>query len=249
MVDRLPAKLKTDAILEAVFEARFDASPATIPEIFFGRFADNPLWKDYSQRRLPNADIPAALRRADPSLRYQPSIELLHADGERTVRVGPQVMVYAARHPYPGWDVLGQEIAKAIDVMCAVIPEIAVTRLGLRYVNALRADAHGIKNIKDLNLTVQVEGCQLDCEMNLNYRKDVMENNGAIVRIATRDFVEGAIPENSTVIVDVDVYTKEPYQTSDAKQIKLWTELAHVEEKKIFFGLLTPETIKRLEAR
>jgi hypothetical protein len=82
--DDLPTKLKHDAIVEAAFEARIDADPASVPEILFGRLADTAEWRGFTQRRLPTADIPAALRRADPNLRYQPAIDLIHPEGSVT---------------------------------------------------------------------------------------------------------------------------------------------------------------------
>ena len=79
--DGLPNKLKHDAILEANFEIRFDADPSSVAEIFLGRVADAGEWRGFTQRRLPMADIPAPVRRADPSLRFQPPEILSSARG------------------------------------------------------------------------------------------------------------------------------------------------------------------------
>ena len=74
MAYELPKKLKTDAILEAVFEIRFEPDPSLVSEILFGRFADADEWRAFRQVRLPAADIPASIRRADappPTTRRQ----------------------------------------------------------------------------------------------------------------------------------------------------------------------------------
>ena len=47
---RIPAKLKHDAIVEALLEVRFDMTTAS--EILFGRLADWPSWKDFEPGRM-----------------------------------------------------------------------------------------------------------------------------------------------------------------------------------------------------
>jgi hypothetical protein len=80
---RIPAKLKHDAIVEALLEVRFDMTTAS--EILFGRLADWPSWKDFEQGRMPAYELPDFLRQADPNLRYQPLFELHNAEKSRAV--------------------------------------------------------------------------------------------------------------------------------------------------------------------
>lgn len=244
----LPKKLKFDAIVEAVFEARFDAESSLIPEVLFGRLADTPEWREYAQRRLPMADVPAALRRADRSLRYQAAMELVDPQGQVIVRIGPQSLAFVRKAPYPGWEVVGPEISRTIDVLFGVLPAIKVTRLGLRYINALKSDVHQLASVADLNINVVVDAAQLVDSLNLNYSKARDAELRCTVRIATLDFAEGSIPENTSVIVDVDVFTPEPYATSDLAAVKRWTESAHNFEKENFFQLLTDKSIEALRA-
>jgi uncharacterized protein (TIGR04255 family) len=105
---RIPAKLKDDAIVEAVLEVRFDMT--TIPEVLLGRLADCPSWKGFEQGRMPTYEIPAFLRQADPNLRYQPVFELHNAEKNRTVRIGDHVLSYhrlaptkVGRNSSPSW--------------------------------------------------------------------------------------------------------------------------------------------------
>ena len=155
--------------MEATFEVRFDADPSSVAEVLFGRLADTDEWREFVQRRLPTADIPAALRRVDPNLRFQPAIDLTHPDGTKIVTVGPQVLGYSRRTPYPGWETFGVEITRAIEVLFKAVPRIAVTRLGLRYINALRSDLHGIDGVEKLNLNIVVDKVALTRNLNLNY--------------------------------------------------------------------------------
>ena len=247
VTDGLPKKLKHDAIVEAIFEVRFDADPSSVPEVLFGQLADTPDWHGFVQTRLPTADIPAALRRADPNLRFLPAIQLVDPKGSKIVRIGPQVVSYSRRAPYPGWDsIFALEIARVIDVLFKVVSTVSVTRLGLRYINAFRSDFHGINGVENLNLNIAVAREPLTRSLNLNYTVRESENLFCTVRIATKEFAHGSIPENTTVLADIDVFTSEPYKTTEITEVKGWVKSAHTAEKRNFFRLLSDETIKSL---
>jgi len=74
----IPAKLKNDAIVEALVELRFDMPEGSVPEIFFVRLAESPAWKEFHQRMLPLFHLPVQVRMSDVNLRYQPALELVH---------------------------------------------------------------------------------------------------------------------------------------------------------------------------
>ncbi|RWM08957.1 TIGR04255 family protein [Mesorhizobium sp.] len=246
MNEKLPKRLKSDAILEAVMEIRFEPDPSLVSEIIFGRFADVDEWRDFRQARLPTADIPAPIRRADPNFRYQPSIEMASADGGVAVRIGPQVVMYAQRGSYPGWDKFGAELDKVITRLYRIIPKVQVSRIGLRYINALRSDAHEVKGIDDLAIGVSVADQKLSNSLNLNFKTNVGTDYETMCRIATVDLAAGNIPEGATVIVDIDVYTGENYSTKDAESVKHWVIQAHDKEKENFFLVLGKEATARL---
>ena len=243
----LPEKLTPDAIVEAIVEVRFEYDDPS-PEVLIGRLADATEWQKFPQRRLPTADIPATLRRADPGLRYQPALDLTSEDIPITVRIGPQSLAYSRRAPYPGWSVFGSEVKRAIAILFEKARNPNVTRLGLRYINALQSDLHGVLGFQDLNLTISVAGKPLAESVNLNFRTSVMADSLCFARLATPDLAQGNIPENTTVIVDLDVFTDDPYKTSEESAVIAWLDAAHEAEKIAFFGLLTSETIARLES-
>src|SRR5437879_12277215 len=136
----IPTKLKHDAIVEAVFEVRFDTT--TLPEIFFGRLADYEPWKSFEQRRMPAHEIPAVLREADPNLRYQPVFELAAPAEHRAVRIGQHVLSYHRTAPYVGWAHFQPELNALVAALFAKADDPAITRLGFRYINALTTDLH-----------------------------------------------------------------------------------------------------------
>jgi uncharacterized protein (TIGR04255 family) len=248
--DRLPTKLKNDAILEAVLEIRFEPDSSQVPEIFIGRFADNEEWKGFRHARMASADIPTPLRLADPNLRYLPSIEMTSPDGGRALRIGPQAVMYSRRGVYPGWNTnFGAELRAVVEHLYRVLPGVRVSRLGLRYINALKSDIHGISMVGDLAIKVSVADQILSNSLNLNFKTDVGTDFETMSRIASIDIAEGIIPENATVIVDIDVYTGGAFTTSDVGAVKDWITEAHDHEKAAFFKVLGEKNTERLREK
>ena len=248
--DTLPTKLKNDAILEAVLEARFEPDPSLVPEIFIGRFADNPKWSGFKHARLAPADIPAPIRRADPNLRYLPSIEMTSPDGGRVLRIGPQAVTYSRRGAYPGWDTsFGAELQAVVEHLYRVVPNVSVSRLGLRYVNALKSDIHGITSIADLAIIISVGEQTLGNSLNLNFKTNIGTDFETMSRIASIDLAEGVIPEHATVIVDIDVHTGGAFTVNEEDRVKNWVVEAHDYEKAAFFKVLGKENTERLREK
>jgi uncharacterized protein (TIGR04255 family) len=241
----VPKKLKNDAIVEALLEVRFETE--TMPEILFGRLADYGPWKGFTQRRLPAYDLPAVMRQADPNLRFHPVFEL--SSEQRAVRIGPRVISYHRAVPYVGWERFWPELGETISGIFEKANGLVIHRLGLRYLNALRPDLHGVGSISDLDLEIKVASERVTGNVNLNFTVDVPNNTACTVRIATTEFVQGNLPPNTSVYVDVDVFTKDGFETRERKTVENWVRAAHDNEKGQFFRLLTDQTIEALEER
>jgi uncharacterized protein (TIGR04255 family) len=241
----IPVKLKHDAIVEAVFEIRFDVT--TLPEIFFARLADTSPWNAFEQRRLPAHQIPDSLREGDSSLRYQAVFELAKSAEHRAVRIGQHVLSYHRTEPYVGWERFHPELDEIIAALFAKADGLAVTRLGFRYINALRSDLHGIRHLSDLDLTFAIAHEAIGESVNVNFTTAVSDNTQCTVRLATADLVQGALPPATSVLVDVDVFTKDSFKTGDEATVRDWVEFAHEKEKEQFFRLLKSETIDALK--
>ena len=240
----VPDKLKHDAIVEALLEVRFDTS--TIPEVLLGRLADNPSWRGFQQRRLPISEIPAPIRQSDRNLRFTPWFELADPERNRLVRIGEHVLSYHQLAPYVGWPVFSEELRKTVDALFDKAETVNVKRLGLRYINALRPDVHGIKGILDLDLEVVVAGESVPANINVNFTTEVHTNTSCTVRIATKEFVEGNLPETTSLVIDVDVFTNPSLRMKNSDEVKAWVGVAHSREKEQFFRLLTVERIAAL---
>ena len=79
--------------------------------------------------------------------------------------------------------------------------------------NALRADLHSIKSVLDLDLTLTVADERVSSNVNINFTNTVDGDSLCTVRIATPEFVQGPVPPNTSLYVDVDVFTKEGFRS------------------------------------
>jgi uncharacterized protein (TIGR04255 family) len=241
----LPDRIEPDAIIEALFEMRFDmVSP--LPEVLFGRLAELDPWRGFNQRKLPAYDIPSAFRDADPTLRFVPVFELSSTNPPRAVRIGAHVLSYHHLPPYAGWAAFSTELDTAIDGLFDRTQGLAISRLGLRYINALSPDLHGIATVSDMDLELKVSGVPVGEKVNLNFITDTTTQAQCTVRVASRDFVQGQFSPEAKVLVDIDVFTTSDFRADSKAVIKQWAANARTTKNEAFFGLLRQMTIERL---
>lgn len=237
----LPKRLKQDAILEVVFELRFAYDG--VPEIFFGRFADHRYWKDFKPRKLPASDIPRQVLAMDPNLRSMPLMECVAPNGQSKLTIGGSAVALHQRAPYPGWPAFAPVVHRFVDTLFETAQGSTVTRVGLKYSNALSAAAHGIGSIADLDMQATIASDRLADEMNINFLSATTPDSRALVRIATRGFLQGKVPADTSVFVEVDVHTLKDFTASTPVAVKSWVDTAHQSEKQEFFRLFKQSTL------
>ena len=242
-----PDKLEDDAIVEALCEFRFECQEVT--EIVIGRLSDNAEWSSYSVERLPSSSIPSAIRENDPDLKFQPTLQLRSEDGRYLVKIGGRVISFHNVSSYCGWDRFQPKLNDLIDFIFGRLSELAITRIGFRYVNALTPERHTIASLTELNISLVVTDKPLDEPINLNYGTVYSDTHRAMTRIASSEFVQGKLPEGVIAVVDVDVVTTPDLKFSESDKVKAWVDDAHHYEKDAFFRLIPPEISKQLEAK
>ena len=244
---RIPKRLKFDAIVEALFEVRFNT--VTHPEFLFVHLAEFEPWKSFSKARLPAYSIPENIRQIDPNFRYQPTFELLEPSSQRSVRIGPNVISYHLRKPYVGWSTFKVELHGMITKLFESTEAPVVSRLGLRYLNAFSSKLHGIQSIADLDLSVVVADAPVKSNVNVNFTSSAFEQTDAAVRIASPEFFVNQSGTEATVVADIDIFTRDGFEATTKNAIFDWLEHAHDAKNEEFFCLLRPETISELEER
>lgn len=202
-------------------------------------------WKGFNEARLPAYSLPEPIREVDPTFRYQPIFEL--QKDERSLRIGPRVVSYHLRQPYNGWAVFGKEVADVVEALFSKADKLVIKRLGLRYVNGLTSDTHGIRSAADLDIAIRFGEEAVSDRININVMMKGSDDTTCVVKVATRDFVTGSLTANTTVVADIDVFTPESFETTNRNDVMKWIEAAHTTEKREFFVLLTNETIAALE--
>ena len=138
----LPKKLKQDDIVEALLEIRFEHQ--IVAEVVVGKLAAADAWSGYQALRLPVAELPVGVREADPNLRYQPIMQLQRPTPGEIIKVGPRVLSMHVLSPYPGWDVFQDRLSTMVAQLFQAVPTPYISRLGLKYVNAMMP-AHGFR--------------------------------------------------------------------------------------------------------
>lgn len=239
-MSQLPNKLKKDAIVEALVELRFETTE--MPEIILGRLTDNPVWRSFERNRTAIAELPSAIRLSDLNLRFQPQFDLRELNGLRNVKIGTNVLSFHILKNYCGWDEFRPQIEDMVDFLFERIAQVSVRRIGLRYINCLTKKDHMIGGVEDLELKIEISGNTLKSNMNLNYLSSTEASSRTMVRIASRDFVDGLLPSDTTAYIDIDVFTADSFHATSAKQVIDWIKAAHDVEKRAFFQLL-PQSI------
>ena len=244
---RIPRKLKKDAIVEALWEVRFESAESTqVPELAVGSLAGHPSWKHFKRNRLPLSDVPAPVRQQDPSLRNQATLELRDAERSRVIKIGSNVFSYHVLIPYCGGDQFKLEINQAIDFVFQQLEGFKAIRFGLRYINALNAEDHMIKSVVDLNLRIELAREKLSPPLNLNYRHAHEAQYWSLVRIASPEFVTAPQNVAMNALVDVDVFTPPGFETTDTAVARDWVKTAHKYEKSDFFRLIPEQVLNHL---
>ena len=237
-------KLKDDAIVEALVELRFTTDE--FPELVVARLSDSPDWASFTKNRLPTADIPQPLRLADPVLMHQPLLELIEPQGESRVRIGPAMLSFHWNVRYRGWEDFGPRLDALAQHFFKTLPGTRITRVGLRYVNAVTAKRHGIAAIDDLWLKLEVSDRRVPAPLNVNFISVADEAHSVTTRVASPEFVQNSTVPDAIAFVDVDVYTPPGFTAADAQAVSTWLARAHDVKNNAFFALIPPKKLQEL---
>ncbi|MEW6157293.1 MAG: TIGR04255 family protein [Verrucomicrobiota bacterium] len=235
--ERLPVRIEPCPIVEAIFEARF-VSPepwATMPGLLFAQIRE----QYPEQKTLPVAQISEEIRRQDSALIHLPLIQFL---SERfLIQLGPRVVSLVTKpNAYPGWTSIENELGWLLERLKAAGFIGETERMSARYIDFFGGDL-----FTALRLGLQINdqplrGLQTDVTTvlrrgALTIRLNV--TNGAIV--ATKDG-----PKPGSVLdvdawfgpMDVDLFENGLARFGEAHQVI----------KGLFFGLITPELLAKL---
>jgi len=244
MKNRIPVRLKKEPLIEAVWEIRFTSAKPSVADLLPGLVFKALPDKYPNIVRLPSADIPAPIVERDPKLRYVPKIRL--EGGNQAVQIGEHVVALSCRRPYSGWKTFSEDIRTVIKIVRDTGLIDRLERFSLKYIDLIELDQP--PSLSCLNLELKMGGYEIDTRP-VQLRTEIKEGNLIhIIQIVSP--AEASIPGESGrvsgVLLDID-------SIRPMKENEFWPDIdshlddVHLSSKKMFFALLTPETIDNLE--
>jgi len=244
MKNKIPVRLKKEPLLEAVWEIRFSGTKPSVADLMPGMLFRTLSGKYRNIVRLPIADIPATIVEHDPNLRYAPKIRL--ENDNQVVQIGEHVISLNCRRPYSGWTQFSadiRELAKAVQDTGLIE---RLERFSLRYIDLIEL-AQPI-GLDCLNLTLKLG------EYEINTRpvelRTKIEEGDLIHIVQITSPAEVVIPKEGGrlkgVLLDIDTIRLLAEEGS-WYDINEYLDDVHMACKKMFFSLLKPEAIDKLE--
>lgn len=244
MPNKIPIRLKKEPLLEAIWEIRFSGGNVPVADLLPGM-----LFRVFAQKygkayKLPAAAIPAAVAEQDPVLRYAPKIRL---DGtNQTVQIGDYMVSLSCLCPYCGWAKFSHDIRELAEAVRETGLVQRSERFSLKYIDLVELEEP--VGLAHLNLVLNLAGHGLVANP-VQLRRQIHENDLIhIVQITSP--AEVVLSETETrlkgVLVDIDsIKNMEPSDSWETLYKRL--DDVHSSCKKMFFSILKPQTLERLE--
>jgi uncharacterized protein (TIGR04255 family) len=234
---RLPVRIDPCPIVEAVFEIRFTSTEtwSTMPGLLYAQIRE----KYREQRQLPIASLPEEMRRQDPALARLPLMQFL--GGDFLIQLGARVVSLVTKpNAYPGWAAIETELRWMLERLQGAGFVNEGERLGVRYIDFMAEDV-----FQNLILGLQVAGQALagvQADVTTVFSREPLTirlqvANGAIV-------ARPSGPQRGSVL-DLDAWFGALDFGVFSNSMNRFSE-AHCAIKKLFFGLLRPEYLAKL---
>jgi uncharacterized protein (TIGR04255 family) len=235
-----PKEVKFCPIIDSVVEVRFNTHvPASaVFGIIYG-----VIGKDFKDpESLPILQIPEPIRLSDPNFKYKAHYKLIDEHGN-SLQIGPDVLVFASKYPYPGWDMFKEFVYSILGKILALNIISEFSRLGFRFIN-LFTDV-GPEDFK-IDLTIINKDVN---PQNVVIRTEIVkEDNLCVLQYSTNSQIVNNITGEVRTghLVDIDVskdFTGDTFKDNFVHEI----ETSHNIEKTLFFSLLHEQLLNRLQ--
>lgn len=241
----LPARLKKEPLIDAVFEIRFTSNvkaSSVLPGFLFSKLDGDKVVND-----LPTSDIPQQIRQVDPNLKFAPLVRLRWDDffvfiGDFSVGVGCKI-------PYPGWASFKEAIIHIVRIVGEIGIIQSVQRSSLKYMDLIPSSDVG-EQVSMILGSVVIGDHTLKKE-NFSLKIEIPENQFIhivnIISSARAKLQDGS--ESEGIIIDIDTVDNMRDHEFHVWMEKLSENLEtiHTVNKKMFFKCLRQETITALE--
>ena len=233
----LPKKISSCPIVESIIEIRFssDYPGDAIFGIAYNSFKDE--FPEYE--RTPISQLPEQIRGINENFKYSPHYKL-KKEGF-IIQLGPRVFSIANVGEYCGWTVYSQEIQSALEKISELGFIKEVERVGVRYINVFP----GLDIFQKLNLAIFFNKEPLNFEKMSLTTEVAADNCMHILKLISPAVAQVDNKKVEGSLIDIDTALLE-FPKDSIVDLGSYIEQAHIEEKKLFFGLLKSEFIKTL---
>jgi uncharacterized protein (TIGR04255 family) len=240
----LPKRLKKEPLIEAIWQAQFDDDQGlgdVLPGILFTELRKTH--PALQLRRLPSADIPSAIARVDPNLRYTPKMLMEARGGSLVWQVGDRVITVNCRRPYVGW----ARFKDAVLALSTIAEDSGLIarpqRHSLRYIDLLTDELADDLSV----LRAEMNVGDLAIRNRVQIRVELPDADYLhVVQIATGAQVNLSGSQVTGTVVDLETSPASP--TGDWSAVRAQLDLLHEHSKALFFRrILTEESILKLD--
>lgn len=237
---KIPSKIEpcpiTEAIMEVRFESKFDE--AAVFGIIYSQIKD-----EFEKTiNLPILEIPASLRKTDPSLLYLPYYRLESKINKNAlIQIGPRVFSVILTEEYTGWNDFLAKIEYGLQKLEKSEVVSKITRFALRYVNFFDENI-----LTKSNLVIKLNNELLN-RFNATMRLEIPDGDFLNVLSISNNVIKqtgSEIVKGSTIDIDTKIENELP--NFFANRAKLLDD-CHNTEKKLFSSLLSDEYVKTLK--
>lgn len=233
----IPKKIAPCPITEAIVELRFES---LVPdEAVFG-FIYNEFQKEYENvEKLPILQLPEAVRSQDPALVDKPHYKM--HKGDYILQIGPRVFAFSRAGDYVGWEVFSKKMFDVLNRLSQLNIVKNIGRLGLRYINVF----DGLNILDHSMLKILLDSKSL--HENQTHLTMIIPSGNFNSRLVISNHIARSVNSGKKMltgsVIDIDVALLNKITFGD---IEKTIEEAHIEEKKLFFGLLKPDYLETL---
>lgn len=239
----IPKKLGKEPLIEAICELRFKSDKDSISDLLPGLIFQKLSVRFPKVEKLPASNIPTAVLKSDPNLRYTPTIKLI--GDQFSIMIGENVFSLSCSKPYVGWNNFSALIMELFSILNETSLITHSERVSLKYIDIL-SDKDKFM-LDDLNLKFEIGGDRITTEP-VQLRFELKTDK--FIDIIQIGYPAEAVLNNGQsfhgILIDVDTISL--IMPKDLLiDPKDFLDCAHVINKSRFFNLLKAETIKRLD--
>jgi uncharacterized protein (TIGR04255 family) len=249
---QLPIRLEKEPLIEALFELRF-SSESSVSGLFPG-FLYSKLSNVAPIEELGAAQIPKAIRDADPNLRYAQTNSLNWEDF--VINIGDRSIAIRCPYPYPGWASFRTAISSILGHFVNMGISYTLERCSLKYVDIIPSEDPK-EQISFANFSLMIADHKLEQEV-FHVRVEIQSGDCVnVIQIASHALA--SIKNSKTkemikkegLVVDIDTIANVNngnFSPEDiTKNLLKKLDEMHQVNKEFFFKALKYETIQSLK--